>query len=371
MQLPNTIWRLNIAMKNVKPLIADLLEPNPKIFWADLLISAGGGWLALGFAVNSWMTNPLLACLLIFVSAMFFFRAIVFEHEIVHIKKSWIRPFEFVWNLLIGIPFFIPSVTYRSHLDHHRTKEYGTKGDPRYFFSGSQFRMAMLLPPLASPFAFLIIAFRYLVLGPLSLVIGGRLREWVVCNFGLQKINFRYKAMNLDPELKKSIFRSEVSCIAIWTIAIGLIASGFIPWLVLPSLAAVAMVIFVVNHFRAFAAHFYRSNGGESMTFKEQLEDSISIVGPCPFSALFAPVGLRFHSLHHLVPTIPYHAMRKAHHRLIESLPEDHPYHQTIRRDLVTTLIEIWRLHDPSKELQPAKSETFAKAAAPAKAAKA
>lgn len=345
---------------NVKPLIADLMEPNPRIFWFDLLVSSSIGWGALAGAILLMQDSPVIAAGLILVSAACLFRGIVFQHEMVHIRKPWIKRFEVAWNLLIGFPFFIPAVTYRSHLDHHRTKEYGTIRDPRYFFKGAQFRKAMLLPPLASPIAFFVIAFRYLVLAPLSYVIRGRFRRWVLTEFGLQKINFQYKATKLDETTRHAILRSEVFCIAFWSALIALMVTGVVSWYVIPGMATVAMVIFIANHFRAFAAHFYRSSGESSMTFEQQLRDSISIVGPCPLSPLFGPVGLRFHSLHHLVPTLPYHAMRAAHNRLMEKLPADHPYRQTIRRDLVTTLIEIWKLHDPKRENIAAQSKVAA-----------
>ncbi|MEM8670722.1 MAG: fatty acid desaturase [Planctomycetota bacterium] len=335
---------------NVKPLIADLLEPNPKIFWLDLLLSSAIGWGSLSCAILIMNENLLAAIGLIFVSAACLFRGIVFQHEMVHIRRPWIKKFEVAWNLLIGFPFFIPAITYRSHLDHHRTKEYGTLRDPRYFFKGSQFRKAMLLPPLASPFAFFVISFRYLVLGPISLLAGGRFRKWVLTEFGLQKINFKYKAKKLDDAMRQSIFRSEIYCITFWTTLIALMSMRVISWYFVPAIATVSMVIFICNHFRAFGAHFYRSSGATSMTFEQQLKDSISIVGPCPLSPLFGPVGLRFHSLHHLVPTLPYHSMRAAHNRLMKELPADHPYRQTVRRDLITTLIEIWKLHDPKRD---------------------
>ena len=45
---------------------------------------------------------------------------------------------------------------------------------------------------------------------------------------------------------------------------------------------------------------------------------------------ILAPVGLRYHSLHHLFPTLPYHSLGKAHHCLVKVLPADHVYHRTL-----------------------------------------
>jgi hypothetical protein len=37
----------------------------------------------------------------------------------------------------------------------------------------------------------------------------------------------------------------------------------------------------------------------------------------------FFPLGLRYHALHHLFPSLPYHALGTAHRRLIVALPPD------------------------------------------------
>jgi fatty acid desaturase len=58
---------------------------------------------------------------------------------------------------------------------------------------------------------------------------------------------------------------------------------------------------------------------------------------------LWAPVGLRYHALHHLMPRVPYHSLGEAHRRLVASLPADSPYHQAARRELIPALAELVR----------------------------
>ncbi len=46
-----------------------------------------------------------------------------------------------------------------------------------------------------------------------------------------------------------------------------------------------------------------------------QYLDSVNVPGGfLPY--LWAPVGLRYHALHHLLPSMPYHALGEAHRRL-------------------------------------------------------
>jgi fatty acid desaturase len=61
-------------------------------------------------------------------------------------------------------------------------------------------------------------------------------------------------------------------------------------------------------------------NDGEPMTVTAQFLDSVNVPPPAPLAELWAPVGLRYHALHHLLPSVPYHALGEAHRRLRERL---------------------------------------------------
>jgi fatty acid desaturase len=58
---------------------------------------------------------------------------------------------------------------------------------------------------------------------------------------------------------------------------------------------------------------------------------------------MWAPVGLRFHALHHLLPGLPYHALPEAHRRLMAALPPDSPYRRTNSPSLRASLTHLFR----------------------------
>ena len=83
----------------------------------------------------------------------------------------------------------------------------------------------------------------------------------------------------------------------------------------------------MVNQVRTLVAHLWE-NEGEAMTVTAQYLDSVNVPPPAYLPALWAPVGLRYHALHHLLPSLPYHALGEAHRRITAALDRDSPYHK-------------------------------------------
>jgi fatty acid desaturase len=96
----------------------------------------------------------------------------------------------------------------------------------------------------------------------------------------------------------------------------------------------------VINTLRTLGAHDYEGEG-PPMDRTNQLLDSIDTPGAL-WTELWAPVGLRYHALHHYFPGIPYHNLAEAHRRLVGTLPLDAPYRQTISSGLWQSLRKLY-----------------------------
>lgn len=318
--------RLELSLPALRRRFAAHHRPRPLIFWSDMLASAAVGWAA--FAAAGMAANPLLAVGAAIVATLALYRAVLFIHEIAHLKRSAVRGFEFVWNVIVGLPLMVPSLMYvGSHRDHHDITVFGTGVDPEYepIARWSRLRIVasvapmFVLPPL--------LALRWGVLGPLSRVCPP-LRTLVVGRLSTLVINARYRRR---PPVKRDAWRwaleEAAGALYFWTAVIG-VAMGWIPIHWFGLWCAVGIGILVLNHVRTLAAHRYQNRGGR-LDWARQLLDSVNLPGIPLLTALAAPVGLRYHGLHHMLPGLPYHELGSVHRALRAELPSDSPYHAT------------------------------------------
>lgn len=309
---------------------------RPAIFWTDLTASAAIGWTAFA-AAGLAAPGSARSVVALLVATLALYRAVLFIHEIAHLKRGALPGFEVVWNLIVGLPLMVPSLMYvGSHREHHDVSRYGTELDPEYepVASWSPLRIAAsfgvmpILPPL--------LALRWGVIGPVSRLVP-RLRPFVVGHLSTLVINARYRrAMPRGHNARRWALEEAGGALYFWA-AVAAVASGaFAPhwvglWLV------VGVGILLLNHARTLAAHRYE-NAGEPMDWSGQLADSINMPGLPVLTALVAPVGLRYHGLHHMMPGLPYHNLGGVHRALVSELPEDSPYRETQTDGLLATL---------------------------------
>ncbi len=322
-RIAETIADDAVMLRAAADLTRELSVANPAIYWPDLLASVAIGYAGLAGAILFQTMALVLASGLVAMLALY--RAASFIHELTHIRKGALPGFRFAWNLLVGVPLMIPSFMYEGvHTQHHARTRYGTANDPEYL-------PLALMKPWSLP-VFIVVAamapvgliLRFGVLTPLSLIIPP-LRRAVVAQYSALSINPAYRRRAPDGAFARQWHWQEAGASVL---ALLLVGSVFLfGWRPLLTYMAIHSAMTVINQLRTLVAHLWE-NEGEAMTVTAQYLDSVNVPPPGLLPELWAPVGLRYHALHHLLPSVPYHALAQAHRSLIATLAGDSPYHR-------------------------------------------
>jgi fatty acid desaturase len=320
---------------------ANAFPPNPWIYWSDLLASATIGWVAFFLGANAPF-GLLLHIGATVAAIVALLRAAIFIHEIAHLRSGSLSGFPVAWHLLIGLPLFTPSLMYEgSHNDHHRQQTFGTAADPEYasIARWEYWRIAWFV--LSLVFVPLLLTLRWGVLGPLSFFVPPLRRLLIE----------RASTLVINPDYRRPFPRGNfamhwlVQEVAVACTFWGIVASVYWGWMPMRWLAqwyVVTTGILMVNQARTLAAHRY-DNNGEVVTADTQLLDSVTLSGGSILTICAAPVGLRFHALHHLLPTVPYHSLGALHRLLLTEFPPDSPYAQTQEHGIGTAVRRLFR----------------------------
>lgn len=323
-------------------LVRGLFEPNPVIYWADFLLSVSLTWSAFVIAVTSEPFSFVqIVCYLI--ASLALYRSVIFIHELSHFKNGTFGAFRLVWNLTAGLPVLVPAFAYRGvHSEHHRQRVYGTGLDGEYVpfvLVGKWSIVGYLLLPLILP-AF--VAFRSLVLTPLTYLSPG-LARYVWRRASSLSIDLNYER---DEATKAECptWRLEQLGACLYAVtAVVLVALGWLGVEVLVLWYLVAMMVFFLNSLRTLAAHCYRNPADRHMNVSEQFLDSVDVPGNRFLTTLWAPVGLRYHATHHLFPSMPYHNLGRAYRILKTELPDNRQFLSASRESLWDALRRLWQ----------------------------
>jgi fatty acid desaturase len=310
-------------LKAAANLTRDLNSPSPAIYWADMLGSALLGYGALAATIVAPSTQFGIVAAIIAILALY--RAGSFIHELTHLKPNAVPGFRLVWNMLVGVPLLAPSFMYEGvHNQHHAKTYYGTVNDPEYL-------PLALMKPWTIP-VFLIVAalapvamlVRFGLLAPLSMLFP-KLRETVVAKYSGLQINPLFRRPKPEGKFARDWAMQEAAASA-WAIAlIAMAVTGIVPLREFAIILVVLSGVMFLNQVRTLVAHLWE-NDGEPMSVTEQYLDSVNVPPPGLLPALWAPVGLRYHALHHLLPGVPYHNLGEAHRRISRDLDEASPY---------------------------------------------
>jgi fatty acid desaturase len=343
-------------------LTSDLAKPNATIYWTDLLISATVGYSAFALWYVLGMTWIGIAAAIVSVFALY--RCILFIHELTHLRKRAPRGFWTAWHVLIGVPLMLPTFLYDGiHNLHHSKAHYGTPEDPEYlqFARGRPLHIALMVPiSLAEPLLLLV---RFLFVVPLAALVPP-FRSHALAHMSAMVMNPKFERKEPPPFRTSWLILETVISIYVWSILI-LVCLGVIPLKIVLMGLAVWSAMSFINMVRTLAAHHYE-NDGEPIDVVSQLLDTVNVPPPAMLPVLWAPVGLRYHGLHHLLPNLPYHSLGRAHRRLLEQLPADSPYRATIHRRITDLLARMFRSQGQHRQARQIAAENARPGAAKA-----
>ncbi|MBB6124262.1 fatty acid desaturase family protein [Sphingobium subterraneum] len=319
-------------------LTKDITTARAAIYWPDCFLSALVGYAALVGAILS--PNLLLTVGLGVIAALALYRALLFIHELTHIHRTALPGFRFAWNLFVGIPMLTPSFMYENvHTLHHARTRYGTPEDPEYLPLALMKPWSLPVFVLVAALAPVALLIRSAVLVPLGAIIPP-LRTVVWERFSALSINPSFRRRPPEGAFGRMVFWQELGA-SLWAVAL-LASTQILGWRPLLTALGIFSVTAVLNQLRTLVAHLWE-NDGEAMTVTGQYLDSVNVPPPGWIAPLWAPVGLRYHALHHLLPSLPYHSLSEAHRRIAAHLGTESTYHGANYGGMIPLLGKIAR----------------------------
>jgi len=308
-----------------KQYIMKLHKVNKAIYWIDFFTCAIFGWYFFFLTIYSDK-------LIVMIPAFFFgtiliYRGQLFIHEVVHQRKN-ITGLALAYEIFFGWPNSYPSYIHDPHLAHHGKKTYGTKEDAEYTPHINDSWLKMLQPIISSLLLPIFSTIRFCLLPPLMIFFPLNWKKKIYQHASTLIVEIKYKRpIKSDVEIKTMMINDLICSLYRWAF-ITVLVLGIIPLKTLWVWLAMIFIASALNMYRTKIAHRYLGDG-KPMSQEGQLLDSVTVSGSF-LSAIWAPVGLRYHSAHHLYPVMPYHNLGKLHAYLSSPEMSDHPYNRTV-----------------------------------------
>jgi fatty acid desaturase len=308
---------------------ADFFRVSAWRYWLDFLVSITAAYLAAGIylaaPVGSW---PQLVAFPI--AAFWLYRMGSLIHEVCHLGAHEMPVFKAAWNLLGGVMTLTPSPFFtRHHRDHHSRRFYGTPEDPEYVANVMEGgNPASIVGYCLHVLAFPGLVFLRFLLVPLTFL-HPAVREWTLRKASSLTLNRCYER-KLTPADRRAILAVEIPCFLRAALIPALVLAGLNPWTRIPLLYALAVATVLLNQLRQLADHHFEGDGSR-VSMEAHILDSCNFTTNDPLTLLLFPFSIRYHALHHLFPSMPYHNLRRAHEHLAAVLPADSPYHSLAR----------------------------------------
>jgi fatty acid desaturase len=233
-----------------------------------------------------------------------------------------------------------PSFLYTTHLEHHTQSIYGTAADGEYVSWGARHPAHIVRSLLLGLGVPLLLVFRFAALGPLSWIVPG-MRAWIEQRASALVVHETHRRAKPNPKEIRA-WRWQEGAASFWVLAILLAgAFGLVSWRWFLTFLAVTAAISFLNAVRTVLSHRFRNTAGK-LTMEDQVGDSVNHATGGLLVELLCPVGLRFHALHHMLPSLPYHSLSEAHQILMTTLPSDSVYRRTNSPGLWATMRTLW-----------------------------
>ncbi len=320
---------IHTARQTLQGTEVDYFQVKPWRYWADFGLS-----LVLAYSTASlFLMAPLgsiwqLAAYPIAVFWLYRLGSLV--HEVCHLGQHEMRVFKVTWNLLVGVVTLSPSPFFtRHHRDHHSCKFYGTHEDPEYVANFYQpggawgvliYALEVLLFPL--------VVFLRFLLAPLTFL-HPALRRYALRHGCALTLNWQYwRSMNAFD--RRVVTAVELLCSLRAMLMLFSVYVGITEWTRLPLFYVLAVGVFALNQLRLLGDHHLESKG-EALSLSDHILDSCNYTQPDFGAWLLFPFAIRYHALHHMFPSLPYHNLAAAHAHLSHHLPSDSPYHSLSR----------------------------------------